>query len=926
MASNKTSTKERDDLNKKRKREAGETDKKPKRVRKTPSQQDAQVAEAETTGKLVNGQSDALNSVQNGQSESGWRISKPMGGRMLDLDPILTDDDQYLLLAYNTSIQIYTAVDSLLVRRIPIPTLAPSAPKNTKPASIVGMRASKQSASHVWVALSDGRVFHVDWTNSSGSMDAFETQSKTAKAMNVVSVGSGKSAQDVVVVVEADKSSRMDIVAYLKTDGKPQSRNILSLKKSGSGLQLLEASSDGKVLVGALNDCLFIGSTPTYAESLQDLSYEFVSFDAPDIVTSIDLRVSKSKKAKVDIAVGGARGGIYVYKDAIAKFLSLGKQKSEKEAVQAQKYHWHRRAVHSVKWSRDGNYMISGGSEQVMVIWQMDTSQKNFLPHLSGSIENIVVSANGSSYVVHLDDNSAMIVSTAELKPTAYVSGIQSASTNAASIPKDLLVNRVWSSPANVRRPIPAAIRAHEPSKLHVCVGNGRQATMSGDFSAPLLQCFDLETFTSVSKQPLARTQPTESNITQKGAPIDEPLITHVAFSADGKWLASVDDWKPAERDVENISPDLRDQFIRERHEVYLKFWEVGADDTQAALVSRINAPHATTQPETVLDLAADPVSSGFATIGSDGMVRLWRPRVRQSQGIVAKGNDGRDLSSWSCAKVVAIGDGLGQEAAVDLVHATRIATQGSVTFSEDGSTIFAAFGGVDTGMVFVIDAVSGDIIKTLEGLWAGELKSIRALSPFLVILSNDLRVFDVVGDELRYGLDIPNIPSMQDLLLLEVDRRSRHFAVSMPMGDSSSIGIFDPEDSEPLMVRSIPHRAVSLVAAPDTSGFVVLDDSAQVWTLAEESDPSSLAAIQPLEELQLDAPVIDDEAMDSDDDEPAPEDDEMDVDEDNFPSVIAPQHLADIFNAAPPFAGPSIEEMFYKVTNLLGAKPLLAD
>jgi NET1-associated nuclear protein 1 (U3 small nucleolar RNA-associated protein 17) len=29
-------------------------------------------------------------------AEAGWRVSKPMGGRMLDIDPILTDDDRYV--------------------------------------------------------------------------------------------------------------------------------------------------------------------------------------------------------------------------------------------------------------------------------------------------------------------------------------------------------------------------------------------------------------------------------------------------------------------------------------------------------------------------------------------------------------------------------------------------------------------------------------------------------------------------------------------------------------------------------------------------------------------------------------------------------------------------------------------------------------
>lgn len=27
-------------------------------------------------------------------TEAGWRVSKPMGGRMLDIDPVLTADEQ----------------------------------------------------------------------------------------------------------------------------------------------------------------------------------------------------------------------------------------------------------------------------------------------------------------------------------------------------------------------------------------------------------------------------------------------------------------------------------------------------------------------------------------------------------------------------------------------------------------------------------------------------------------------------------------------------------------------------------------------------------------------------------------------------------------------------------------------------------------
>ncbi|PNY29224.1 U3 small nucleolar RNA-associated protein 17 [Tolypocladium capitatum] len=958
----------KDDETKKRKRDTNESETKSKTKRHRQQGQGDKVNghdKALESGRLIEADSlrDATNYRprevirQSDDGEAGWRISKPMGGRMLDIDPILTTDEQHLILTYNTSLQIYSAADSLLVRRIPISTLDTSAPQGSTPTNIVATRLSTQNPDFVWVACSDGQIYHVNWTHSAKVLPAFQTDSGTAKAMVVVPAEGQKEEREAILVAESDKPNRMEVNAYQGiTSSKPKVRfsSILVLKKTGSGLQLLEASANGRILIGAFHDRLFLGvASQGGADELDGLRYEFFSFDAPDLIATLDLRIytrpvstGGSRKTQVgtdtvvDIVAGGARGGIYIYRDALSRVQVVGNPQFVKDGIQVQKFHWHRKAVHSVKWSRDGNYFVSGGSENCLVIWQVDTAKRGFLPHLSGSVENIVVSASGSSYVLHLDDNSAMIISTAEMKPTAYISGIQSAAIDVAT-PKDLLVKRVWSAAEQVRRPIPAAINPSDSSKLHVCVGNGRQATMTGDFSAPLLQSFNLETFTSVSKQALARTQPTDVNITKKGYAIDEPLVSHIAFSGDGKWLASVDEWKPSARDVENVSSDLRDEFIRERHEIYLKFWEVGDGEGSMALVSRINAPHTTSHQNCVLDLASDSTSTCFATIGGDGIVRLWRPKLRQQNGIASKDAAGQDTVSWGCSQVIAVEDYLGRETGTDM-STTPAKAQGSVTFSEDGSTLFAAFGAVDTGVVYVIDTASGQIVKTLEGLWEGQLQSIRALSSFVIVLSNDLRVYDVVSDELRYGIVIPKIPGVTELLQIAVDYSSGHFAVTLPVGGFSSIGVFDPEHPEPLLVRSTPHRIVSLVSAPAASGFIALDDAAQIWVIAEGSDPSALATVQPLQDLQLDGPAaaaeeggkdiipaMEDAEMASDDEmeeEQADEDDDMDMDDDGFyPSVVPQQHLADIFDAAPAFAAPSVEDMFYKVTGLLATKPLSA-
>lgn len=164
------------------------------------------------------------------------------------------------------------------------------------------------------------------------------------------------------MVVESDRQNRLDITAYLST-GKSNldSKHILNLKKNGFGLQILDSYENGKVLVGAINDRLFVGTRASGPiETLAQLSYEIFSFDTPDLITCLDTKVAaqsqkgSSSEPRISVIVGGARGAIHMYQDVLSRLQALNKSKSDKETIQAQKYHWHRKAVHSVKWSHDG--------------------------------------------------------------------------------------------------------------------------------------------------------------------------------------------------------------------------------------------------------------------------------------------------------------------------------------------------------------------------------------------------------------------------------------------------------------------------------------------------------------------------------------------------------------------------------------------
>lgn len=96
-------------------------------------------------------------------------------------------------------------------------------------------------------------------------------------------------------------------------------------------------------------------------QTLANLEYQFCAFDVPDIVACLDLRplVKSGSKGKteiqqLDLVVGTARGPIFHYGDILSKLPREGSKNLKAGVIQPRKYHWHRKAVHSVKFSGDG--------------------------------------------------------------------------------------------------------------------------------------------------------------------------------------------------------------------------------------------------------------------------------------------------------------------------------------------------------------------------------------------------------------------------------------------------------------------------------------------------------------------------------------------------------------------------------------------
>ncbi|KAI1649977.1 WD40 repeat-like protein [Daldinia loculata] len=889
---------------------------------------------------------------KHGDHLSTWKVSKPMGGRIMDVDPILTEDEKHLILAYNTSIQVYSTADSLLIRKIQLEELD----VENIPGQIMSICISPSSPNLIWVASSDGHVWLIDWTNGQGSETLFKLQCSFLSDMSVEHIKFGTEFRDVpLVAIEHKKKWR--IVACDVRRSKFKSSN--SLLTQAMPISNLRSVRNGYALIASADRNILLGTLKTSSiQHVSELEYEFFTLDCSDEIVCLDVRatdrvhlnrktqVEAGNEPVVEIVVGCARGAVFFYNDILPQIRRLHSSKGHRGSLQPRKYHWHRKAVHTIKWSRDGHYIISGGSESTLVLWQLDTQKMDFLPHLSATIENIVVSKRGSAYVLHLDDNSVIVLSTAEMKPTTYISGIQTP-ISPQPLSKDDLVRRIGQYTPDRLLKTPAAVSPVDSSRIHFCVGNGQRLSHSGSGpSTPLIQTVDLTTLQGISKQALTRTNPTDVNTTAKGYAITEPRVTGMAYSADGKWLATTDEWQPPSRDINSLEGSPA-----ERREVYLKFWAASSEDQSLELVSRINAPHYTGRSEPIYGLAADPHAHRFATIGEDGVVRLWEPTIRQRDGVLVKGKLGRQLHSWGCSRTIYLQE---NEEPVDpdaIATSSSIRGSGAISFSEDGSTIVCAIGTVHGSAIHVIDTESGKIRNSIDGLIIGEIRDVKILSSSLIVLSDRLIVYDLVSDELLYGVQLRTnedsfSPSAAILTHMAVDQKTSTFAVAVSRGKpgspflASELAVFSPDRSEPEIIHRFPYPITSVVASVGSSGYLVLDSAAQLWSVRSEGmDTKSLAFAQPLVDLKLDQVNTEEPREDrpslallsGQDDEPA-SGDEMDVDmpdatadgdgdgDEAYSAVIPPQKLSELFDTAPAFAMPPIEDMFYQVTKLFSS------
>ncbi|KAF9923543.1 WD repeat-containing protein 75 [Linnemannia zychae] len=260
--------------------------------------------------------------------------------------------------------------------------------------------------------------------------------------------------------------------------------------------------------------------------------------------------------------------------------------------------HWHSHRVAAMAFTSDGTYLLSGGEESVLVIWQIGTGHRQFLPRLGSEIKHITISPDDAFYAIGHLDNSVNVLRAVDLKIKTAIQGLK------------------YSPLARIDNPLLTGL-VIEPRNGHVVL-NGLPGTIQ--FYDPIKDqhIMELEIF---PRNKVSRTFQKE---------IIPPRVMHVAFSNDkaGRWMVTVDG-----RDDKETTPEL-----------YLKFWEYDDDAHTYVLNTRVDSPHSKEITSCIFNPRQGNQAPMVVTTSLDGTFKVWE---LTHQGEARRGIEAE--KAWSC-------------------------------------------------------------------------------------------------------------------------------------------------------------------------------------------------------------------------------------------------------------------------------------
>ncbi|KAF5352400.1 hypothetical protein D9756_005945 [Leucocoprinus leucothites] len=522
--------------------------------------------------------------------ETPWEwasITSPTASRV---PPIFTKDGSYFFSLVGSSVQIRSTATGQVVSTLKAPSSQSSS--NSQPnafsCAVVNphnpfqlITGSLSGCLMIWDFLDGSLLRTVDITQPIHLICAHEQFKDYVFVAASRPSKNAKQDQNAVIM----RVSLQNVDASTNSTSQ-RSAEVLAVGKTRSPTGLA-ISPNGAWLVATAGHKAYVAKTSA-------LTAGFTKYVSPERLTCLAFHPSEEY-----FATGDDKGVIrlwYCLNDELAV-----NAKGVEKKTQTSSMHWHAHAVSTLAFTTNGAYLLSGGEEAVLVIWQLHTGRKEFVPRVGSAINTVSVAKSKTGeeeYLLGLADATYIFVNAGSLK-----------------------ISRSYS-----RVKIDPNVYIHDPSpskmaKTPLAVHSLSSTLLLPSSHPSSLQVYSPSTSTLVSELEIS---PSNRVSRREDKPVDHSRVERCVVSPSGLWMATV---------------DVRDNDDDFRAEVYLKFWSWDEKNVVWVLNTRIDRPHAD-KPITSLAFSPEHTEDTplqLVTTGGDGVVKVWRLRSRKVK------NEGRE-------------------------------------------------------------------------------------------------------------------------------------------------------------------------------------------------------------------------------------------------------------------------------------------
>ncbi|KAJ3503453.1 hypothetical protein NLJ89_g8426 [Agrocybe chaxingu] len=487
--------------------------------------------------------------------------------------PVFTKDGSYFFSLIGSSVKIYSTATGIVVSTL----TAPASNDNDSYSDILTSAVlNPHNVFQLIVGTLSGRILIWDFVN--------------AILLQTVNVG-----QPIHYICAHDRFKGSVFVAASRSRKKASSSDTngivlqIFIKQSDHTSQAVKIVPVGKIrhptgLSISANGAWLVASAAhkVYVVKTESLEAGFTKYVSPERLTCLTFHPSEEY-----FATGDEKGVIriwYCLNDSLAVNVRGVEKRTQTRAL-----HWHAHAVSSLTFSPNGAYLLSGGEESVLVIWQLHTGKKEFVPRVGAPISTICVlrPVNGEEeYLLGLADATYTFINSSSLKIVRSCS-------------------RIKIDPAFSQEPASTSNLDSAPLAVQ---------PLTSTFILPSSHASSLQIYSPSSSTLISELEVSPSNRVSRreDKPITPSRVEHAVVSASGLWMATT---------------DRREDDAGFRPEVYLKFWAWDKKEENWVLNTRIDRPHGTFK---VVDVSFSPIVEGsdlafLVTTGEDDLIKVWR-------------------------------------------------------------------------------------------------------------------------------------------------------------------------------------------------------------------------------------------------------------------------------------------------------------